>query len=79
MITDKAATAAAKACAVSTELTPPEPVSEQPRQITGTLREYQMVGLAWMVRCFDHGVNAILADEMASQSSSSSSLLRTSI
>ena len=35
-----------------------------PFQITGTLREYQMMGLSWLVRCFDHGVNAILADEM---------------
>lgn len=33
-------------------------------QITGTLREYQMLGLSWLVKCYDHGVNAILADEM---------------
>lgn len=25
-----------------------------------------MMGLQWLVRCFDHGVNAILADEMVS-------------
>lgn len=23
-----------------------------------------MVGLQWLVKCYDHGVNAILADEM---------------
>ena len=42
----------------------PEPVTEQPAQIRATMREYQLQGLAWMVRCFDHGINAILADEM---------------
>ncbi|GAX72787.1 hypothetical protein CEUSTIGMA_g243.t1 [Chlamydomonas eustigma] len=41
-----------------------DPVSEQPAEILGTMREYQLQGLAWMVRCFDHGINAILADEM---------------
>jgi hypothetical protein len=25
-----------------------------------------MMGLAWLVRCYDHGINAILADEMVS-------------
>lgn len=69
-ITDKAQTAAAKACAASAEEQPPEPVSEQPKEILGNLREYQMVGLAWMVRCFDHGINSILADEMVSFNSS---------
>ena len=33
-------------------------------QVTGTLREYQMLGLSWLVKCYDHGINAILADEM---------------
>ena len=42
----------------------PTPLLPPPPQITGTLREYQMMGLSWLVRCFDHGVNAILADEM---------------
>jgi hypothetical protein len=28
------------------------------------MREYQLEGLAWMVNKFDHGTNAILADEM---------------
>ncbi|GAX78544.1 hypothetical protein CEUSTIGMA_g5984.t1 [Chlamydomonas eustigma] len=59
-IMDKASHAAS---ALQDQVTP-EPVQEQPSQITGTLREYQMMGLAWLVRCYDHGINAILADEM---------------
>ena len=37
-----------------------------PYEVTGTLREYQMLGLSWLVKCYDHGINAILADEMVS-------------
>ena len=25
-----------------------------------------MLGLSWLVKCYDHGINAILADEMVS-------------
>ena len=28
------------------------------------MREYQLAGLNWMIRLFDHGINGILADEM---------------
>lgn len=28
------------------------------------MREYQVQGLQWLVRQYDHGINAILADEM---------------
>ncbi|KAG1680939.1 hypothetical protein FOA52_009898 [Chlamydomonas sp. UWO 241] len=59
-IMDKAATAAK----VVSDVLPPEPVMEQPKQILAQMREYQLVGLQWLVRCFDHGINAILADEM---------------
>lgn len=30
----------------------------------GTMREYQIQGLNWLVRCYDYGINGILADEM---------------
>uniref|UniRef100_A0A7S0T1K3 Chromatin-remodeling complex ATPase n=1 Tax=Mantoniella antarctica TaxID=81844 RepID=A0A7S0T1K3_9CHLO len=30
----------------------------------GLMREYQLAGLNWMIRLFDHGINGILADEM---------------
>ena len=30
----------------------------------GTLREYQLEGLNWMVRLFNNGISGILADEM---------------
>ena len=30
----------------------------------GKMREYQLAGLNWMIRLFDHGINGILADEM---------------
>lgn len=37
----------------------------QPSIITGgTLREYQMQGLNWMIHLYDNGINGILADEM---------------
>ncbi len=39
----------------------------QPSIITGgTLREYQMQGLNWMIHLYDNGINGILADEMVS-------------
>lgn len=30
----------------------------------GTLREYQLEGLNWMVRLYNNGISGILADEM---------------
>lgn len=30
----------------------------------GTLREYQIQGLNWMISLFENGINGILADEM---------------
>jgi hypothetical protein len=30
----------------------------------GTLRDYQIQGLNWLVQLYDHGINGILADEM---------------
>ena len=39
--------------------------SESPKYVTGgTLRDYQVQGLNWMVSLFEHGINGILADEM---------------
>lgn len=32
--------------------------------LRGTLREYQMVGLDWLVTLYDKNLNGILADEM---------------
>mmetsp|Transcript_40665 Transcript_40665/g.129745 ORF Transcript_40665/g.129745 Transcript_40665/m.129745 type:complete len:932 (+) Transcript_40665:74-2869(+) len=36
----------------------------QPTCITGTMREYQMQGLNWLIHLYDNGINGILADEM---------------
>jgi len=36
----------------------------QPKSVTGTMRDYQLEGLNWLVRLFDNGINGILADEM---------------
>lgn len=37
----------------------------QPSVITGgTMREYQMQGLNWLIHLYDNGINGILADEM---------------
>ena len=36
----------------------------QPECIKGTMRDYQLAGLNWLIRCYDHGINGILADEM---------------
>ncbi|KAK6102289.1 SNF2 N-terminal domain family protein [Brugia pahangi] len=38
--------------------------TEVPYLVRGTLREYQMVGLDWLVTLYDNGLNGILADEM---------------
>lgn len=32
----------------------------------GTLRDYQVRGLNWMISLYENGVNGILADEMVS-------------
>ena len=40
-------------------------VQVQPSILTGgTLREYQMQGLNWLIHLYDNGINGILADEM---------------
>ena len=44
--------------------TTPSDAPHLPTTYLPTRREYQMVGLQWLVKCYDHGVNAILADEM---------------
>ena len=37
----------------------------QPSLVTGgTLREYQLVGMEWLISLYDNGLNGILADEM---------------
>ncbi|KAL4003237.1 SNF2 N-terminal domain family protein [Acanthocheilonema viteae] len=38
--------------------------TEVPHLVRGALREYQMVGLDWLVTLYDNGLNGILADEM---------------
>ena len=30
----------------------------------GTMRDYQIRGLNWLISLFEHGINGILADEM---------------
>ena len=40
------------------------PLTEQPVNITGKMRAYQLEGLNWMIRLYDSGVSGILADEM---------------
>eukprot|EP00633_Aureoumbra_lagunensis_P008712 CAMPEP_0197309632 /NCGR_PEP_ID=MMETSP0891-20130614/8221_1 /TAXON_ID=44058 ORGANISM="Aureoumbra lagunensis, Strain CCMP1510" /NCGR_SAMPLE_ID=MMETSP0891 /ASSEMBLY_ACC=CAM_ASM_000534 /LENGTH=153 /DNA_ID=CAMNT_0042794817 /DNA_START=118 /DNA_END=576 /DNA_ORIENTATION=+ len=43
----------------------PDFLSHQPRCITGgTMRNYQLEGLNWMIRLRANGLNGILADEM---------------
>ena len=32
----------------------------------GTMRDYQIRGLNWMISLYEHGINGILADEMVS-------------
>lgn len=41
-----------------------DPVNQPPSYINANLREYQQLGVEWLVTKFDNGVNAILADEM---------------
>lgn len=38
---------------------------QSPKYVTGgTMRDYQVHGLNWMISLFEHGINGILADEM---------------
>ncbi|KAF0977864.1 hypothetical protein FDP41_003186 [Naegleria fowleri] len=38
---------------------------EQPKYLTGTtLRDYQLMGVNWLISLYENGVNGILADEM---------------
>lgn len=39
-------------------------LQSQPKCITGSMREYQMQGLNWLIHLYDNGINGILADEM---------------
>lgn len=32
--------------------------------INGTMRDYQIEGLNWLIKLYDNGINGILADEM---------------
>ena len=43
-------------------------LSTQPSVISGgTMREYQLQGLNWLIHLYDNGINGILADEMVRQ------------
>ena len=50
----------------ATDLTTGEPFpARQPAEVTGgTMREYQLAGLDWLVSLYENGLNGILADEM---------------
>ncbi|KAK8963409.1 DNA helicase INO80 [Platanthera guangdongensis] len=37
---------------------------QTPDMFKGTLKEYQLKGLQWLVNCYEQGLNGILADEM---------------
>ncbi|KAE8098737.1 hypothetical protein FH972_016778 [Carpinus fangiana] len=37
---------------------------QTPRMFKGSLKEYQLKGLQWLVNCYEQGLNGILADEM---------------
>ncbi|KAG1371170.1 chromatin-remodeling ATPase INO80 [Cocos nucifera] len=37
---------------------------QTPELFKGTLKEYQLRGLQWLVNCYEQGLNGILADEM---------------
>ena len=40
-------------------------LNQQPSVIKGgTMREYQLQGLNWLIHLYDNGINGILADEM---------------
>jgi SNF2 family DNA or RNA helicase len=42
-----------------------EPIAAQPKMLTaGTLRDYQIVSLQWMISLYNNKLNGILADEM---------------
>lgn len=41
-----------------------ETTLQQPPLVTATLREYQLLGVQWMLTLHDNGLNGILADEM---------------
>ncbi|KAL0246000.1 hypothetical protein GEMRC1_007216 [Eukaryota sp. GEM-RC1] len=61
---------------MTSEEIPPEPSTsedpssllytdiEQPRMFNGTLKQYQLKGMNWLVSLYDQGINGILADEM---------------
>ncbi|KAJ8608173.1 hypothetical protein MRB53_039771 [Persea americana] len=38
--------------------------TESPSYIQGTMRDYQIQGLNWLVSLYENGINGILADEM---------------
>ncbi|CAI0439682.1 unnamed protein product [Linum tenue] len=37
---------------------------QTPKLFNGSLKEYQLKGLQWLVNCYEQGLNGILADEM---------------
>ncbi|CAN4106608.1 unnamed protein product [Withania somnifera] len=37
---------------------------QAPELFKGTLKDYQLTGLQWLVNCYEQGLNGILADEM---------------
>ncbi|XP_042001321.1 chromatin-remodeling ATPase INO80-like isoform X1 [Salvia splendens] len=37
---------------------------QTPKMFKGSLKEYQLKGLQWLVNCYEQGLNGILADEM---------------
>ncbi|XP_030926528.1 chromatin-remodeling ATPase INO80 isoform X1 [Quercus lobata] len=37
---------------------------QTPQMFKGSLKEYQLKGLQWLVNCYEQGLNGILADEM---------------
>lgn len=41
-------------------------LTTQPTTVTGTMREYQLEGLNWMINLHDSNISGILADEMVS-------------
>jgi hypothetical protein len=55
--------ACVRACAVTDGATPPSPLTHAGIK-GGTMREYQLAGLNWLIRLYDNGINGILADEM---------------
>ncbi|GAA0175321.1 hypothetical protein LIER_28512 [Lithospermum erythrorhizon] len=43
---------------------PIESTVRTPEMFKGSLKEYQLKGLQWLVNCYEQGLNGILADEM---------------